>query len=282
MIGLLALLACTAPDDTGLAAADPETRAVVMSTLSFGRRADDGTAWGFDVDGRVSDAGDDEGCGHADLVDADGLAGIDSAFSGMVPALEATEAGAVEGLVQDSLLNGELLLLVEVSGVDDPLDDDCVDVRILRGSGTPMIGTDGGMLDGQTFALAPDAEPAVIECVPLVAGSVRAGPFALTLDFQVLDVALAFHMTDASLRLDLSEDGRTGWGYFGGSVPTADILVIVDEGDLADIADLVRGLVNAAADLEPNDEDTCDALSVVFEYGATEAFIYEGAPTPGS
>jgi hypothetical protein len=271
---LLTLFAChPAPDDP--AVADPETRAIVMSSLGFGRRDDAGVAWGFDVDHHVSEAGDDEGCGHADLVDADGLPGIDSAFSGIVPALEASEAGAVESLVQDSIENGELLLLVELSGVDDPLNDDCVDVRVVRGAGTPLIGTDGTLLDGQTFAAAPGTRPATLTCVPLVNGSVRAGPFELPLDLQVLDVALTFGLRDTWLRLDLSEDGRIGWGYFGGAVPTSDILVIVDEGDLADIAPLVRGLVNAAADLEPNDEGTCDALSIVFEFGAIEAFVHE-------
>lgn len=273
---LALLLACTPPEGDTADAGPGDTYGILMSTLAFGRRADDGTAWGFDIDGHVSDANDGEGCGHADLVDADGNTGIDSSFSGLVPALEATEAAAVEGLIQDSIQNGELLLLVEVSGVDSLVYDACVDVRVVRAVGTPFIGTDGAVLDGQTFAANPNVAPAEMNCVPLVDGSVVAGPFALTLEFQVLDVALAFHMTNASIRLDLAEDGRTGWGYFGGSVPNADILVIVEEGDLADIADLVRGLVAAAADLEPNGEGTCDALSVVFEYGAVEAFVHDG------
>ncbi|MDP2308395.1 MAG: hypothetical protein Q8P18_20420 [Pseudomonadota bacterium] len=271
---LFALFACDAPDDEP-APATPETRAIVMSTLAFARRDEANATWGFDLDHRISEDGDDAGCDHADLVDPDGLPGVDSAFSGIVPALEASEAGAVEGLVQDSIENGQLLLLVELSGVDDPVNDDCVDVRVIRGSGTPLVGTDGTLLDGQTFSVTPGTQPAEIECVPLVNGSVRAGPFALDLQLQVLDVALTFGLTDAYLRLDLSEDGRTGWGYFGGAVPTSDILVIVDEGDLADIAPLVRGLVDAAADLAPNDAGTCDALSIVFEYGAIEAFAYE-------
>jgi hypothetical protein len=271
----LLLSACTEPDAPAPEPASPETYAVVMSTLDFGRRAEDGTTWGFDLDNHVSDADDDEGCGHADLVDADGNEGIDSSFSGLVPALEATEAGAVSGLIQDSIDNGELLLLVEVSGVDDLTQDECVDVRVIRGTGTPMIGTDGRVLDGQTFAPDPAAAVAEIPCVPLVDGSVRAGPFALTLDLQVLDVALSFNVQNAFIRLDLAEDGSTGWGYFGGAVPNSDILVIVDEGDLADIADLVRGLVTAAADMAPNGSGSCDALSIVFEYGAVEAFVFE-------
>lgn len=266
------LLACAEPTPPTVTPAG-DTYTVVMSTLAFGRREEDGTGWGFDLDGHVSDAGDSVGCGHADLVDPDGVPGVDSAFSGMVPALEATEAGAVEELVQDSVRNGELLVLVEVSGVDDPLNDDCVDVRVLNGTGTPIIGTDGELLDGQTFALDPGADASEVACVPLVDGSLRAGPFPLTLDLQVLDVALTFHVADTWLRLDLSEDGRTGWGYFGGAVPLSDILVIVSEDDLADLEALITGLVTAAADLDTADEE-CGAISIVFEYGAIEAFTY--------
>ena len=180
----------------------------------------------------------------------------------------------MEGLIADSITNGELLLMVEVSGVDDPAYDECVDVRILRGTGTPMVGTDGLLLDGQTFALDPDAPVSELSCVPMVDGSVRAGPFALPLDLQVLDVALQFNLQGAWLRLDLADDGLTGWGYFGGAVATSDILVIVSEGDLADIRDLVTGLVTAAADMDP-DGGECGALSIVFEYDAIEAFPYE-------
>lgn len=269
------LLACAEPDPAPPAATPGETYTVLMSTLAFARRNDDGTTWGFDLDQHVSSAGDDEGCGHADLSDPDGEVGIDSAFSGLVPALEASEAGAVGGLIQDSIENGELLLLVEVSGVDDLAYDECVDVRVVRGTGTPLIGTDGTVLDGQTFAPLPGTEIAEVGCVPLVDGSVRAGPFALTLDLQVLDVELSFGMTDAWLRLDLAADGRTGWGYFGGAVPNEDILVIVAEDDLADLRDLVTSLVTVAADLRPNDAGTCDALSIVFEYGAIEGFVHE-------
>lgn len=272
---LLSLLACEPPPDANTPP-DPETFAVVMSSLAFGRRDDAGATWGFDLDHHVTDAGDSQGCGHADLVDPDGLPGIDSAFSGLVPVLEASEAGAVGELVQDSVRNGELLLMVEVSGVDDPVNDECVDVRVLRGTGTPLIGTDGELLDGQTFVLAPGAQPDPLTCVPLVNGSLRAGPFELPLEMNVLDVELALGLTDAWLRLDLSADGRTGWGYFGGAVLASDILVIVDQGELEEFADVIRGLVNAAADLQPNAEDSCDALSIVFEYGAIDAFVHEG------
>lgn len=269
---LFFLIACKSSEVEDLGPG--ETRAVVINNLAFGRRKDDGTAWGFDLDNRVSTASDSEGCNKADLQTPDGLVGVDSAFSGMVPALEATEAGAVEGLIDDSINNGQLLLLLELAGVQDRVQDSCVDVRILRGGGTPMLGTDGELLDGQTFGVDPNLPGVEMVCMPLVDGSVVARPFDMLLPLQVLDVELELSMHNAALRLDMYEDG-TAWGYLAGDVPTSDILQIVEgEGDLGDIRDLVVSLVNAAADLDPS-TDGCTGLSIVLEFQAMQAFIME-------
>ena len=54
-----------------------ETYSWVMTSMTYTRRDADNRVWGFDLDDHVSDAGDDEGCGHADLEDPDGNGGID-------------------------------------------------------------------------------------------------------------------------------------------------------------------------------------------------------------
>ena len=48
---LALLLACTPPEGDTADAGPGDTYGILMSTLAFGRRADDGTAWGFDIDG---------------------------------------------------------------------------------------------------------------------------------------------------------------------------------------------------------------------------------------
>lgn len=266
------LLACTAadpgPEGPG------ETYAGVITRLNFGRR-EGLEGWGFDLDGHVTEAGDDAGCGQADLVDPEGLEGIDSAFSSLVPALEATEASAVEDLIQDSIRNGELVLAVELSGVHDLDFDDCVDLRLARSTTAPMLGTDGELLDDQTFEVDSARSPAALECVALEDGTVLAGPFALDLALRVLDVELEFHLTQGRVRANLTEEGL-GWGYFAGAVPLSDILAIVAEDDLADIRDLVTSLVQLAADMQPDESGACQALSIVFEYEPTPAFLYDG------
>jgi hypothetical protein len=266
----LALLgACTAPE-----ASEPEpegeVRTAVADALRFARDLEPGVSSGFDLDGVVSAAGDGTGCGHADRVSPDGTPGIDNAFAGLLPALEATEASAIEDLVQAAIAVGDLLLLFEVSGIDDPVNDDCVDVAVYRGAGAPLLAPDGTLLDGQTFETDPD--PARLDCVPLVDGVIEGGPLALQLEVQVLDVALDLAMQDARMRLALHDDGSMT-GVFGGAVPLAGILKIVEEDDLADLRDLVTSLVTLAADLDTA-EETCGALSITFEHTAVEAFRY--------
>jgi hypothetical protein len=275
------MVACAEPQKTPVEnGADSEESGEhlvgVLSTLTFARRLEDGTTWGFDLDGRVSDNSDAEGCNKEDLVTPEGTAGVDSAFSAMMPILEATEAGALEGLVADSIANGQLLILVELSGVDDRIEDDCVQMRVLRGTGSPMVGTDGLLLESQTYEVADASH--ISGCAPIVDGHVEAGPFDLELPMQVLDVELNFKIEEARLRIDLSEEGL-GWGYFGGPVLTTEITDIVnEEEDLGDIRDLVVNLVESSADLQPAADGACEALSIVFEFNSTEAFLWESEP----
>lgn len=249
-----------------------ESITAVLNVVRYARRDGD-VVWGFNLDDHVSDDNDEEGCDHEDLTDPAGNEGIDNALSGLIPALEATEASAVEDLIQDSVNNGELLIMVSVHGIDDFEDDDCVDFEFARADGSPLIGTDGGMLDGQSFSRS-DAPPYVyVEGASLVDGVVDVRGVPLFLPLQILDVELEFTMPGGAVRVELSEDAIMS-GAFGGGVPLADILRIVEEGDLGDIRELVTSLVTTAADLSPDDDGECQEMSVAFEFETSPAFFF--------
>ena len=149
------VLACgEKPEDTAVTlqtcSETGETIVGVISTLTHARRTD-GVVWGLNIDGLTSINTDPNGCYKDDLVDPYGNSGIDNAFSALIPALESTEAVALESLVQDSINNGNLLLMVEIKGIDSWENDDCVDVSIWRGQGTPLVGTDGALMTHQSF-----------------------------------------------------------------------------------------------------------------------------------
>jgi hypothetical protein len=271
---LLALMfgACTGEEPAPESCGNPnDTHTFVVSALTFGRTDENGATWGFDLDDRISDSSDWETCYRQDLVSPEGELGIDSAFTVLVPALEATEGAAVEGLIADSIVNGELILLIELAGVDDLIDDGCVDVTIYRGEGTPLIGTDGQILDGQTFAVSDLADP-VVGQGSIVDGTMVVKNMEILLPMQILDAELVLTMHKASLRADLNDEGGAT-GFFGGGVPTHEITDIAYDEDVDSLAEIIEGLVNLSADLEPDDLGICRSLSVTLEYEAIPAWV---------
>ena len=272
MIALaLALAGCTGEPEPETCGDPADTHTFVVSVLTFGRTLDDGTTWGFDLDDRVSDSSDWEGCYRPDQASPEGEPGIDSAFTALVPALEATEGAAVEGLIQDSIVNGELILVIALTGVDDIVNDDCVDATIYRGDGTPLVGTDGLILDGQTFGVSDQVAP-VVGRGRIDDGVVVIRDISLELPLQILDAELLLTMHDGALRANLADDG-TATGYFAGAVPTQLVTEIAYEEDVDSLAEIIESLVNLSADLDPDDLGVCQSLSITMEYEAIPAWV---------
>jgi len=277
---LASLLGCNGdadPVDTTVDACGPggDSYTFVMTGMYYTRKDDNGQTLGFDLDDHVSDAGDDEGCFKEDAVDPYGNEGIDNQFSVLIPALEAVEpeVSAVEGLILDSINAGDLLLLFEVSGVHDMDNDECVSVSVFRGEGAPLIGTDGKLLDHQSFSRSDLPPNSTVEQASIVDGAVEVRGLELVLPLMILDVELEFNIDEAAARLMFDDDGSLS-GYFGGGVPLEDILVIADEEDLGATADLIRSVVPTFADLFPDAGGQCQELSVAFEMDGVPAFFY--------
>ena len=270
---ILLALACTGPLESGDCGSPTDTVSVVVSAMDFARRDDQGRAWGFDLDGHTTSGGDSDGCGIADVTRPDGVEGIDNALSGILPTLEATQAVAVSGLIEDSIRSGELLVMAELTRVDHPLQDSCVDFGLWRARGVPMVGTDGEILDHQTFDRDPDIEPGLDASIPLAAGVFQPQGFEVVLPVQILDVFLTFHMQQAQVYGELDEDGYM-LGYFGGAVPLTDFDVLTELSDIGEVAGLLEGLLPLAADIDLDQDGTCDAMSIVFEVEGTPAYFY--------
>lgn len=249
----------------------PSEQVAVITSMDFARRDDEGAAFGFDLDNHETEFGDDEGCGLRDISAPDGAFGIDNAFSGLLPALESTQAVAINGLIEDSLRNGELILLLELSYINDLENDTCIDFGLWRGEGTPMIGTDGTVLDGQSFSRS-ELEPGLVETIPLSEGSFVAGPFDYTLPVQVLDVFVSFTMQETYLHGTIRPDGSIN-GYFGGSVALDDFKTITELGDIGTVGELLDTLLVQAADMDIDGDGDCDAISVVFTFDSVPSFF---------
>jgi hypothetical protein len=273
------LLAACSGDRTGEHAPGPvagSDEIVLVNRAILFSREESGVSDGFDLDDAVTATGDPTGCGVGDFLAPDGTPGVDNAFARMLPALESTEAVAVESLIQQTINMGELLLMARISGIDDPLDDDAVDVEVFRGIGAPLLGSDGKMLPSQTFAFDGDTALTTATDVPLVDGTVQADGLEIALPIQIFDVFLDMRILDASYRITApTAEGEPWAGLMGGGVETSAIQSVADEENVDDaLSGVVAALLAANADLSQSDAGGCAQLSMTFRTEMVESFLY--------
>ena len=107
----------------------------------------------------------------------------------------------------------------------------------------------------------------------MAGGRIEAGPFELSVPIQVLDASVNLPLHAAWARLDLAEDG-TGVGYLAGGVKVQDIADLA-LGVGTNVGELIVSLVRAAADLQPDEAGACQELSIVLEFTATPAYLFD-------
>lgn len=256
----LNMLACriSHSEDTSFQSAD---KIYVIDEIRFARQTPEGV-WGFNIDEHISDGSDAAGCYHEDLIDPLGNKGIDNAMSGLVPALELTEAAAIEPLIDEAIRNGNLVLLLKY--------DESI-LSIYKGVGSPMVGTDGKVLDGQSFVVEEEA----LQVVSLQnEANTRVGyPFSLQIGLSVMGNDINFDMSKGGIRFEKDADGSL-IGSFGGAIPLSSLLVIAND-DQVGPNELFVGLIESAADLFPDDDGQCQYFSIAFSFHAIPAFFIE-------
>jgi hypothetical protein len=290
MIALLSLLAgCggeakpvdTAPD---LSVCDGgPSHVMIFNTLGFVRQ-EGATSEGFDLDGHVSDDGDEEGCYHEDLVSPGGVEGIDNAFAGLLPVLETTEARIVETLIQQSVNRGDILLAMELEDVDSFENDGCVNVALVQAAGPVLLGTDGSILPGQTFERDPSIPVTRIEGATIEDGVLRIRGLDFRLLVSVIGTEVDLTLEKGSFDVRLHEDG-TAEGILGGGLRVARLDAFIDT-IATDIRDLAKTLVHQAADMEPGvnaeGEVECATMSATMRFTTTTGFFFEDAAHSGT
>lgn len=239
-------------------------------------REDMGVSDGFDLDGRVSDRGDAQTCRKADFTSSDGRMGIDNQISQLLPIIEEQTGGLrLDDVLQTAIDNGQLLIAIELLGVDDPMNDPCVTVRLRPVAGTPLLGTDGRVLPGQTFDLEPEGEVTTVEGATLTDGVLELGPAPVALPVQILDARFTLHVEDSRIRLVRADDG-TWQGVLGGGI-SVDEMIMVAQGLTipSDLMGAVMLVLRTYADLARDAEGDCQAISATLAVDGVTAFLYE-------
>lgn len=255
---------------------------VVIDVLGFAKELEAGVAPGFDVDGRVSDESDAEGCFQKDYVSPDGEPGVDNQLGWLSGALELAGIGAAEGLIQGAIEDGGLLLMLQFDGVDNLWNDPEITVMVRAGTGVPLLGTDGLLLGGQTFQLHDESPDSLAQTARIEDGWVYAGPFEAKLPILVFGMKYELTIRTARLKARWTEDGGLEQGVFGGGVPIEDLYEVgeIAAADDASVLPAIEAVFSAATDLAPDDKGVCTQVSAALVFTAVSGFLYQEPSAP--
>lgn len=276
MLNVLPSLAClilfgACSSDGG----ESTTHSVVIAQMTMIVSAeDDGSVNGLNLDGRVDETPAPETCNKLDFTAPDGTPGIDNQLSLFGPIL-AMFGGDPQALLQGSINEGSLLLMLQFEGLNSFENDENVTVRVLFGTGPTDVGNDGVLVPGQSFDVRPDTDSIEIRNVRLVDGHMEGG----TTGVIVLPVRIlqnSFDLPLFSLRFSLRLNSETGevTGTIGGSIPVQrlieEILRIPGGDSVAPIATLTLGRMG---DMVPDEMGACSQVSAGIEVRGVQAFV---------
>ena len=252
---------------------------VFLAKRLYFSRIDEGVSHGFDLDRAVTEQGGSTGCGHTDFVSPTGMRGIDNQFAQLLPLIEQFGGMAIESYARAAIDSGNLLIMMEVTGVDSLDNDPEVSIGLFRGLGEPLKGTDGAIQSWQTFDRDIENPWVRVTEARIVDGILIASNFDYTLPFFIFDFAFEITLYDAELRVELSADGHHR-GMFGGAVTIENMLHIADNIDGGEqLPPLIRNVGASMADLQPDESGTCQALSTVLNIESVGAYFYADSPS---
>ena len=252
------------------------------------------------IDERVSASGSPAGneCGHDDFMGLNQEPGADYNFLRIIRDEQQREDGKyvfggfhegqlVDGVIDGATRNGSMTILLQVQGLDDPVDDDEVIVQIFASEDSPALGTDNSVLSGATLSVHPEDRFHSGEVRGVVEdGVLTAGPIDLLFPIDIMIVRDELLVHDSFLKLRFS-DGRfegTVTGYWDVAnirsilgVPTT------DNGNAANFT--IEQFDAAMAEFADWDVDSetglCKSISTAFRLSGVTAFLVSDAGPSG-
>ena len=234
--------------------------------------------FGFNVDGVTSD-GSGTSCEDvfADSVSSDGRTGIDNQLGGLVSSL-GTEISIVNDLVRDSINDGGVLYIVEISNYTG-LADTKLDLKLKRSRTVPLLGNDSKLLSGQTYRFdkdGPDSLMAEIYDVPVKNGVVSSQAFELKMPMNVLDLVETLRVSDARVEFTIDEQGNLKNGVVGGGLHVDTILEIAEKYAVgAEVRATINGVVPQLTDIDSDGDGECGQMSVALLFEAVQGFMVD-------
>jgi hypothetical protein len=276
---------CGGPGDNS---GPPETQRYIVSSLTLPEPVRT-TAVGFNLDEKVSTgvgtACDDMTPDYESANDPPET-GVDNAFSALVPQLprlfdrDCGTTPPTECLRQafgEQILDGSLLLMIEVTGINSYNNDDDVTFQFYRASLPGCVDTDpascapmvaggsvapGQMFDGELLGASVQGE--------IVGGRLRVRTPSLTIPITSGDMMLNLVFHNAELRANITADSLTN-AVIGASLQVAEVVAAVEAFDPS-LGGAVESLLGGIADLEPMaaDPTTCAEVSAGLQIEAVD------------
>lgn len=251
-----------------------------LRVMRFAGEDPPGVSEGLDLDGRVSDASDAESCGQPDFESPDGRPGIDNQFAALLPTLDSLGGDTIDETIENAINGGQLLLLFELTGLEEVEPDRCQGaLRVYRAAGEPLIGTDGKVLPGQSFDIDLEQPWTEVAGASLHQGVLEAGPFPLEIPLQFFATKLTVRLDEVHVRFGLTPATGALEGPMGAKADLDKLVVTITEADPG-FADLAGPLLEGLADLEPDAEGVCQAISMAFDIETVRAHLYADAARP--
>ena len=270
---LLPALSCSSSDE-GF------THVLLISEINMVLGEDDGGRLeGLNLDDRVDESGIDSPCGKTDGTAPDGRQGIDNQISILGSLLISQLGGDPDALIQSSINDGRMLIIVELEDLQDLHNDDNVTARIHIGTGPVAIGTDGLPEPGQSFDIRGDSPEIVLRNLRLRDGRIEINPFDINIKVDILQAMFDMTFLDTHLGLNIDDEGDAT-GLLGGGVAATMIEdIIANDEVLRPTLDAARILLRSLSDLEVVDE-RCTRVSAGMSIRAVEAFLLPAPDTP--
>jgi hypothetical protein len=272
LLFLLASLAQFGCADSPCAARYCEAQTSIATSIDFALKVEDGVSVGFDLDDRVSADLDKKTCGHADMRHPDGTVGIDNNAAVLFEAINRLTEASIEELIRGSINEGRLLMGFQLLGVDNFVNDDCVDVEIFQAKGTPQVGTDEFIVPGQTFDIDEEQPRTSIKCARIKDGVLYAGPFDEHLFVSILGVHVNLSLTDAKLAAEIDSTGIHSI-TLGAGIDRDEMHSVVEQTNDATVSDIGHYLIDSLADMG-SDGSRCQQMSATVLIENTNAFLF--------
>lgn len=257
------------------------THTYVMSQLSIPPMMGTNAAVGFNLDGVNSTGCVAEPCTCVetvvDFVSADDAmqTGIDNSLSILVPTIETllTDGVALDDTLLEQIVDGSLLIMLEVSEINSYSEDGEVAVQFYTGAvpaGATIQVAGSTIAADQIFDATPVGAPIMGN---IVGGRLRFSAPEVTIPISAGGFVLDLHLRSATLEANISPD-RLVAGVLGGSVNVEEVADAV-EGAMPGLRDTVIDVLGGNADMSPDGADMtiCTALSAGMRFGAIPAQI---------